>query len=88
MEKAKKNKGKTIDLKKTRQKETCLQMWVVNRLAGLVNTVEELLGEGQPLGGGEPLGEGQPQGEGAEPLGQLMDGPAARVAHLYIQMSS
>ena len=69
-------------------------MWAVGRLAGLVNTVEEPqggeepLGEVQPQDGGEPLGEGQPQGEGAEPPGQLKDGPATRVVHLYIQMSS
>jgi hypothetical protein len=63
-------------------------MWAVGRLAGLVNTVEEPQGGGQPQGGGEPLGEGQPQGEGAEPPGQLTDGPATRVVHLYIQMSS
>jgi hypothetical protein len=75
-------------------------MWAVGRLAGLVNTVEEPqgveeplgggepLGEGQPQGGGEPLGEGLPLGEGAEPPGQLKDGPATRVVHLYIQMSS
>jgi hypothetical protein len=67
-------------------------MWAVGRLAVLVNTAEEPQGgegpqgEGQPLGGGEPLGEGQPQGEGAEPPGQLTDGPATRVVHLYIQM--
>jgi hypothetical protein len=94
MEKVNKTKGKNNRSQKTGQQETCLQMWAVGRLAGLVNTVEEPQGgeepldEWQPLGGGEPLGEGQPQGEGAEPPGQLMDEPAARVVHLYIQLSS